>query len=321
MKQILSIIILVIFLTGCTTTTNNKLYIDKYNIAGVQHASKDVKNHPELDGPAMTVAVYQFTDKTGQRKPGLNIAHLSSAVTQGADAYLIETLKEVGNGTWFQVVERAGIDHLIKERQIIRQTRELNEDKEKLRPLLFAGVLIEGAIVGYDSNLETGGNGARILGIGANSQYTRDSVTISIRLVSVSSGEILLTSTTTKTIIGAKTQGDIFRWFDAGTLPVEGEVGVALNEPVNVAVRLAIELAVCDLIERGNKKKLWAFKSNDGLDLQTEVEETISDQEADAKAEEEKAWAEVDKEVEKQQNINDGNDIHSSHFNLEENKL
>ena len=321
MKQILSIIILVIFLTGCTTTTNNKLYTDKYNIAGVQHASQDVKNHPELDGPAMTVAVYQFTDKTGQRKPGLNIAHLSSAVTQGADAYLIETLKEVGNGTWFQVVERAGIDHLIKERQIIRQTRELNEDKEKLRPLLFAGVLIEGAIVGYDSNLETGGNGARILGIGANSQYTRDSVTISIRLVSVSSGEILLTSTTTKTIIGAKTQGDIFRWFDAGTLPVEGEIGVALNEPVNVAVRLAIELAVCDLIERGNKKKLWAFKSNDGLDLQNEVEETISDQEADAKAEEEKAWAEVDKEVEKQQNINDGNDIHSSHFNLEENKL
>ena len=100
-----------------------------------------------------------------------------------------------------------------------------------------------------------------------------------------------------------------------------GEVGVALNEPVNVAVRLAIELAVCDLIERGNNKKLWAFKSNDGLDLQNEVEETISDQEADAKAEEEKAWAEVDKEVEKQQNINDGNDIHSSHFNLEENKL
>ena len=34
--------------------------------------------------------------------------------------------------------------------------------------MLFAGMLFEGGIVGYDTNVETGGNGARYLGIGAN---------------------------------------------------------------------------------------------------------------------------------------------------------
>lgn len=259
MNKIFSIILVAMFLVGCTATVSNNTYKKHYSDAGVQNASQDVKNFPKLDGPLITVAVYQFSDLTGQRKPG-QIAHLSSAVTQGAGAYLIETLKEVGDSSWFQVVERTGIDHLIKERQIIRQTRELNKDQDILQPLLFAGVLIEGAIVGYDSNLESGGYGARVLGIGANTQYTRDTVTVSIRLVSVSSGEVLLTSTTTKTIISVKTQGDVFRWMDAGTEPLEAEIGTALNEPVNVATRLAIELAVCNLIEKGKQKNLWAYK-------------------------------------------------------------
>ena len=40
---------------------------------------------PPIDGPKITIAVYQFMDKTGQRKPADNIANLSSAVTQGAE--------------------------------------------------------------------------------------------------------------------------------------------------------------------------------------------------------------------------------------------
>ena len=262
MKQLFSIILMSLFLVSCTATVSQEQFKKHYTDAGVQNASQSVTSFPKLDGPQITIAVYDFSDLTGQRKPG-QIAHLSSAVTQGAGAYLIETLKEVGDGTWFQVVERTGIDNLIKERQIIRQTRELNQDQEVLKPLLFAGVLIEGAIVGYDSNLESGGYGARMLGIGANTQYTRDTVTVSIRLVSVSSGEVLLTSTTTKTVISVKTQGDVFRWLDAGTEPVEAEIGTALNEPVNVATRLAIELAVCNLIEKGKNKKLWAYKKEE----------------------------------------------------------
>ena len=266
----LILIILSCWLVGCDVTTNqiqeNARSIDNLiEPPNVQRASKKVINYPELDGPRITVAVYDFRDMTGQRKPGTNLAHLSSAVTQGGEAYLIETLKDIGNSTWFTVLERQGIDYLIKERQIIRQTREANSDKDKLQPLLFAGVLIHGSIIGYDSNLVSGGHGARLLGIGVNTQYIRDTVTVGLRLISVSTGEVLLTSTTTKTILSVKTQGDVFRWIEAGTIPVEAEIGKANNEPVNIAVRLAIELAVCDIVQRGKDKKLWSYKKKEGI--------------------------------------------------------
>ena len=223
-------VILSCFLVGCDVTTNQiqqhaQLIDNLIEPPDIQRASDKVINYPELDGPKITVAVYDFKDMTGQRKPGTNLAHLSSAVTQGGEAYLIETLKDIGNSTWFTVLERQGIDYLIKERQIIRQTREVNKDKDRLQPLLFAGVLIHGSIIGYDSNLVSGGHGARLLGIGVNTQYIRDTVTVGLRLISVSTGEVLLTSTTTKTILSVKTQGDIFRWIETGTVPVEAELG------------------------------------------------------------------------------------------------
>ena len=116
----------------------------------------------------VTVAVYKFSDLTGQRKPSTNVALLSSAVTQGAEVWLIQALKTAGKGEWFQVLERVGLDNLVKERQIIRSTRIKYEGEKakEVKPLLFAGVLIEGGIVGYDSNIVTGGAGARYLGIG-----------------------------------------------------------------------------------------------------------------------------------------------------------
>ena len=54
------------------------------------------------------IAVYQFLDMTGQRKPSDSLALLSTAVTQGAHVWLIQALKKAGDGTWFQVIERIG---------------------------------------------------------------------------------------------------------------------------------------------------------------------------------------------------------------------
>ena len=65
------------------------------------------------------VAVYSFIDKTGQRKSVQNIASFSTAVTQGGLEMLIDALKTAGGNTWFRVVERQGIDHLVRERQIL----------------------------------------------------------------------------------------------------------------------------------------------------------------------------------------------------------
>lgn len=79
---------------------------------------------PPASGRPISVAVYSFQDKTGQRRPLQNIASLSTAVTQGAESFLIKALQDVGRGHWFEVVERVGIDNLTKERLIIRQMRE-----------------------------------------------------------------------------------------------------------------------------------------------------------------------------------------------------
>lgn len=214
---------------------------------------------PPKDGP-IVVAVYNFQDKTGQRKDGGNIAKLSAAVTQGAETILIESLQEVGERKWFRVVERVGLDNLIKERQLIRSAREEARDDTGLRPLMYAGMIIEGAIVAYDSSVISGGIGARLMGIGAQTRYSQDIVTVSIRCVSVQTGEILLSITTQKTILSVSTSEDVFRFYDMNQRVFEQELGKAENEATSLAVRKAIQTAVEEMVIKGEKLNFWRFK-------------------------------------------------------------
>ncbi len=251
------LIIATLFLGGCASVP--KIEDPKLSLSPLQEKFDNIKS---LDGPAITIAVYSFTDKTGQRKPSEKFSQLSSAVTQGAEVWVIEALQKIGNGTWFQVVERIGLDNLIKERQLIRSTREQYEEEKnkQLKPLKFAGLIVEGGVVGYDSNIMTGGRGARYLGIGLQQQYRVDNVTISMRIVSVSTGEVLLTVAIEKTILSVSMGSSVFKFLDLGTRAVETETGITENEPVNYAVRAAIEQAVVEIILQGQQKGLWKFK-------------------------------------------------------------
>jgi curli production assembly/transport component CsgG len=218
-----------------------------------------IVNSPLSTEAPFYIAVYQFSDKTGQRRPSEVVAHLSSAVTQGAETWLIKALQDAGNGSWFKVVERVGLENLTRERQLIRQTREQYEGKDAkpLRPLVFASLILEGGIIGYDVNTISGGIGARYLGIGPSTQYRQDQVTIVMRLISVQTGEVLLNVATSKTILSSAVGIDVFKFVDAGTRAVEIETGLATNEPVNYAVRAAIEAGVVELIQEGARKGLW----------------------------------------------------------------
>ncbi len=257
-----------LILTGCSGTMQKSL--DTFNEAGpprIQPAplAERMMQVPELDGKKMTIAVYSFMDKTGQRKPADNIANLSSAVTQGSEVWVIKALSEVGNETWFEVVERVGMDNLIKERQLIRNTREVYEKNlpngpRALKPMVFAGLILEGGIIGYDSNVAVGGVGARYLGLGAQTEYRVDTVTVVMRVVSVSSGKVLLSIATEKTIASSRSGADIFKFLDMGTKLIESETGYSVNEPVNYAVRAAIEAGVVQLVYEGETKGLWKFK-------------------------------------------------------------
>ena len=55
-------------------------------------------------GQQIVVAVYEFPDKTGQRKQKGNTAMFSTAVSQGGETMLIDALKNAGKGKWFRVV-------------------------------------------------------------------------------------------------------------------------------------------------------------------------------------------------------------------------
>ena len=264
-------LLLICLLGGCASSGKNSQYtnVEQPFIEGTT-TIKRLHEVPDLDNqPVITIAVYEFTDQTGQRKPNPNFSQLSTAVTQGPDVWVISALKAVSEGDFFKVVERKSLSNLVKERQLIRSTRELYDGETQasntLKPLLFAGLLIEGGIVGYDSNVTSGGVGARYFGIGVNEMYRTDQVTVSLRVVAVQTGEILLTVHATKTIASHKTGSDVFRFLDLGTKALELETGAATNEPVSYAIRSTIEHAVLQMVYEGVNKNLWKIKGIEGV--------------------------------------------------------
>ena len=220
-----------------------------------QPITEAIQNVPQ---PARypVVAIYKFPDLTGQRKSVDGIASFSTAMTMAPEAYLIRALKQSG---FFKVVERGGLDHLTRERQLIRQTRTSFNDEEEQLPLLFAGLIIEGGIIDYDTNLLSGGVGARYLGIGNSKQYREDTVVVSLRLVSVSTGEILLEILTSKQLLSVGLSNDYFRFHAQGTELVEFESGNAMNESKSIALQAAVETAVVQLIREGKEKGYWKY--------------------------------------------------------------
>ena len=222
---------------------------------------------PEPKEPVV-VAVYKFRDQTGQYKPSDMGANWSTAVTQGATSILINALEESG---WFIPIEREGLANLLNERKIIRSSRanynsqDPGQDQNQLLPpLLFAGVILEGGIVSYESNVLTGGAGLRYFGAGANGQYREDRVSIYLRAISTSNGRILKTVHTTKTILSQKLDAGIFRYVSLKRL-LEAEVGFTFNEPSGIAVQEAIDKAVQALIIEGLLADLWEVKDTEDL--------------------------------------------------------
>jgi curli production assembly/transport component CsgG len=278
-KTLLSLSVLAV-LSGCATHSaiKEKITGNQFDEPTVE-SSKFLKKEsnkllPPAGGP-LSVAVYGFRDLTGQRKSQPLIASLSSAVTQGAENYLIKALQDVGDARWFTVLERVGLENLIKERQMIRQMREQYQgrDAKMLPPMIFAGIIMEGGIVGYDSNTLTGGSGVRLFGIGASTQYQSDTVTVTLRTVSVSTGEILTTVTVTKTVLSYMDKVTLLRFVGDGTSlgananALEGEVGGSINESINKAIDMAVQAAVVQTINEGARKGHWSFKQEQRIDI------------------------------------------------------
>jgi curli production assembly/transport component CsgG len=123
---------------------------------------------------------------------------------------------------------------------------------------------MEGGIIGYDSNVLTGGAGVRYFGTGVSGQFRKDRVTIYLRAVSTQTGRILKSVRVTKSIISQELSGGLFRYVDANRL-LEAEIGVTMNEPPTIAVTAAIDAAVRRLIIKGADEGLWQPKDKEAF--------------------------------------------------------
>ena len=278
MKRSLLALAIITALSGCAVT--QKMGVEYKPEVAEKKMQKEFDTVQPPATPRVTVAVYSFKDMTGQRKADAKYASFSTAVTQGAEPFLISALQDVGHGTWFDVVERVNIDNLIKERTIIKQMRDMYEGKDakQLMPLQFAGIIMEGGIIGYDTGLESGGAAYRFLGVGPQTQYSKDIVTVSLRAISVNTGKILAATTVTKIVYSTADsvailksidpgQGILKQVFDGTTGSTsatagifEFESGLTINEASTLAVKTTVEAAVVELIKEGERKGVWDFK-------------------------------------------------------------
>lgn len=263
---------------GCNSLLNYPSKSEKSTLGETTNFTSKIKSLP-LPNEKVVVGVYKFRDQTGQYKAADNGANWSTAIPQGTTTILIKALED---SRWFRPIERENIGNLLNERQIIRSTRKEympNQSNESgnLPPLLYAGIILEGGVVSYDTNVVTGGLGARYFGIGASTQYRQDRITVYLRAVSTQSGEILKTVYTSKTILSTGISGSFFRYVDTERL-MEAEVGITQNEPVHLAVTEAIEKAVYGLIVEGVRDNIWGNRMQDSSKFTNVIKEYNAEQ-------------------------------------------
>ncbi|MCG8579637.1 MAG: CsgG/HfaB family protein [Bacteroidales bacterium] len=269
MKNVLLCILIVVLMWGCSPTIHQTHKTEPARLGAETPFHSELTSLPAPQ-EKLVAAVYKFRDQTGQYKPSDFGSSWSTAVTQGATTILIRSLEESG---WFRPLERENLGNLSAERQIITNTLATYEGKSQtaLSPLLFAGIILEGGIISYETNVRTGGAGLRYFGAGASGQYREDRVSIYLRAVSTKNGEILKTVYSTKSILSQKIDFSVFRYVKFKRL-LEAETGITYNEPSEMAVTEAIEKAVYSLIIEGIVDGLWAPTGT-----VAEVEQVVND--------------------------------------------
>jgi len=267
MKRSLAVPLLAFLLSACST---QEIYENEFvkdaQVTQTTKAGAILKGLP-LPKQQVPVVVYEFPDQTGQFKSNDNFGEYSSAVTKGGLAVLVESLLDASQGNFFMVSERGGLNNLLRERQIIRGMRQEyalpnGAPLPDVQPMLYGGVILEGGIIFYDSNVMTGGAAAGYFGISSSAQYRRDIVTVYLRAIEVQSGRVIVAVNSSKTVFSYGISAGLIRYLAIDRL-LEAEGGFTVNEPAQLAVRQAIETAVYSLIMEGVQKEMWSFSDKD----------------------------------------------------------
>lgn len=257
-RQMLGTLLVVSFLTGCAVVQDPVEVSHSAQLTPATPSTRDLLKLPPPRGKVVT-AVYGFRDQTGQYKAAPD-SSFSTSVTQGAASMLIKALHDSG---WYTPVERESLQELLTERRIVRAldgSQPEDADPVHIPALVPASILIDGGVISYESNVRTGGAGARFLGVGLSTLYRVDQVTVALRCVDIRTGRVLQNVSTTKTIFSYEVRPSVFKFVNYNDL-LEIEAGITRNEPAQLSVKEAIDSAVVHLIVQGLKDGNWQLEN------------------------------------------------------------
>lgn len=261
--QLITVLFTSYLLTACAVVQEPVGVSYSAELTPATPSTRDLFKLPPPQGKVV-VAVYGFRDQTGQYKPAPD-SSFSTSVTQGAASMLVKALKDSG---WYTPVERESLQELLTERRIVRALDGSQPDDApeiNIPPLMPASILIDGGVIAYESNVRTGGAGARFLGVGLSTLYRVDQVTVALRCVDIRTGQVLQNVLTTKTIFSYEVRPSVFKFVNYNDL-LEIEAGITRNEPAQLSVKEAIDAAVVHLTVQGIKDRHWQLQNQEDWD-------------------------------------------------------
>jgi curli biogenesis system outer membrane secretion channel CsgG len=205
-----------------------------------------------------TLAVGDVADRTG--KISMDEGGTGNFVTQGAGDIISSALMRAGI---VNVVERLDTRVLLFE-QKQAQDKFLGDGVSRVIELpngqrqevayrgIQAGIVrgsdfyILGSINSLDFGVVSGGGEVSIAGVGARARQFRAVVGLDLRVVHTQSSRVVSATSLQKQIVGTEVGAGVGRFF--GDYLVEVDIGEKRNEPLQMALRSMLQLAVFDLL-------------------------------------------------------------------------
>ncbi|MEE3148671.1 MAG: CsgG/HfaB family protein, partial [Bacteroidota bacterium] len=103
--KVITAVFLITALNSCGTYFNQPFDQTPARLGEYSKSTQNLLNLPPAQAP-VEVAVYNFSDQTGQYKAVENGSTFSTAVTQGSTAILLKALEDSG---WFIPIERENL--------------------------------------------------------------------------------------------------------------------------------------------------------------------------------------------------------------------
>jgi curli biogenesis system outer membrane secretion channel CsgG len=261
-KYILSLFLVCILLStsGCifSFTRVEKPALEKVTRVnlGIMKEVEGLKGKIRKD---IRVTVGFFFDETGQFKDA-DTYRLSTALTKGGRHILCHILyKALGPRA---VVEREGANM-----GLITKEYNLSHTFKKGKPvgliqyggprggLVGANYMVTGAIVYYHVDRYTGGGGVNIQGYGINFEKAIARVGIELRLVDMSTSEVIWSTLEESWVSGTKVDANVFRFITVSgdDFLITAELGLAGQLPADYAFEICTANAVINMIKENKK--------------------------------------------------------------------